>query len=220
MCCTSNTITVISKSNTLVNTELNDLTSLDSSCSIPKSYDTDINTSSNNNATNELIKKSKRSMKKYITTHPSHSNSKLSLNNCPSSSTDIHSMSLNVLPDEQNKINEVNCSLKSNNSIINTSSDSLYHNKITNIDIIPSSVTFINYNEAYYFNFSKLDYSTSSDKHNSFSHDNHHLYESSESIDVVTAVDLVTSTDNPIIYVHERNADHHELTSPYTIIVY
>ena len=100
-------------------------------------------------------------------------------------------MSLDVLPDEENKINEVIYSLSSNDSIINMSSDLLYHNKIINSDIVPSYVTLINDNDASRFNFSKPDYSISSDDNNRFSHDNYHIYETSESFDVVTAVDLV-----------------------------
>ena len=59
MWCTSSTITVISQSNTLDNIELNDLSTLDSPCSTPKSHSTDISTSSNINATDELIEKVK-----------------------------------------------------------------------------------------------------------------------------------------------------------------
>ena len=50
-------------------------------------------------------------------------------------------MSLGLIPYENNEINEMNCSLSSNDSIINTSGDSLYHNKTTNSDILLSSIS-------------------------------------------------------------------------------
>ena len=59
LCCTSNTITAITQSNTLGNIELNDINPLRLPCNTPKPYDTDISTSRNNNATYELIKKGK-----------------------------------------------------------------------------------------------------------------------------------------------------------------
>ena len=43
-------------------------------------------------------------------------------------------MSLDVLPDEQNTINQFNCSLSSNDGIKNMPGDSLYRNKIINSD--------------------------------------------------------------------------------------
>ena len=64
--------------------------------------------------------------------------------------------------------------------------------------------------------FSKTDYIISSDDNNSFSHDNSHTYEINDIIDVATAIDMIISTDNPLLSINDRHADHHELTSSTT----
>ena len=55
--CASKIIMVIAQSSVLRNTELNDVTLLDSLCSTSKYYGTNINTRRNTNTTDELIKK-------------------------------------------------------------------------------------------------------------------------------------------------------------------
>ena len=99
----------------------------------------------------------------------------------------------------------------------NTSEDSLYHNRITNSDIVHRYVTLINDNRAYYSALSKSDCSSSSDDINLIFHDNSHVCEGIDSINVVTAVDMVMSTNNPLISVNNRHADHHELISSTTL---
>ena len=82
---------------------------------------------------------------------------------------------------------------------------------------VKENYTFINNNKVSRFNFSKPDYSTSSDDNNRISHGNLHACEGSEIIDVVTAVDLVISTDNPLVSVNDRHADNYELNSSNTL---
>ena len=134
------------------------------------------------------------------------------------SSQDGHTMSLDVLPEEENEINELNCILLLNDSYSNTSGDSLYQTK-KNSDIVPSHVTLINYNKVYHSTLSKSDWSSLSDDINIISHYNYHVCESIDSIDVVTAVDMVISMNNPLISVNYRYADHHELTSSNTLVL-
>ena len=67
------------------------------------------------------------------------------LNIC-ASSQDGKIMSLYVVPDEVNEINEFNIILSLNNSYSNMSGDSLYQNKLTNSDNLPRYVTLMNDN--------------------------------------------------------------------------
>ena len=117
VCCTSN-LTIVSQSNKLGNTDLNDTKKIDFPCSTPKSHDSDISTSINSNITDEFIQKFKKMNKKSTHNHPIHSNSTMLLNICASSSPDRYNMSLDILPHEENERNEVNCSLSFKKSVI------------------------------------------------------------------------------------------------------
>ena len=137
----------------------------------------------------------------------------MSLNKCTSSSTDNHNISLDIIPDDQNTINQVNCPLTSSNEISNMSGDSLYLNEITNSDKSPSSFALINQSNLSDFNSSTPDCSTSYDDNNISSHDNSRVCEIIDTTDVVTTIELLVSTDNPSIYANDRQADNHELNS-------
>ena len=124
----NNTYTgIIAQCNKLGNIELIDGTTFDSHCSTPKSLGSDISTSSNTNITDKLLQKVKEMKDKSTKNHTSDSNSNMLFNMC-ASSQDGDIISLDILPDEVNEINKLNCTFSLNDSYSNTSGDSLYQN--------------------------------------------------------------------------------------------
>ena len=118
---------IIAQYNKLGNTELNDTKTFDSNCSTPKSLNSDISTSSNKNIADELLQKIKEMKEKSTKNKTSDSNSNMLFNMC-ASSQDGDIISLDILPDEVNEINKLNCTFSLNDSYSNTSGDSLYQN--------------------------------------------------------------------------------------------